>query len=107
MQIDHEKTGQVKSDVFKSILALHSVILSNESFSRLQRLCSEAGVFDSVKYREALQRLTINQDIDEPLMKEWVVRLDREANAYTAMGSSIRSMSQTKSMMSKTNAFMR
>ena len=35
MQIDGEKTGQVKSDVFQSILALHNVILSEDSFKKL------------------------------------------------------------------------
>ena len=41
-------------------------------------------------------------DVDEPLMKEWIVRTDRDAGAYTALPSSIRSYSQTSSMRAKT-----
>ncbi len=46
-------------------------------------------------------------DVDEPLMKEWIVRTDRDAGAYTALPSSIRSYSQTSSMKAKTNAYLR
>jgi len=55
-----------------------------------------------IKYREALQRLTLNFEVDEPLMKEWIVRVDREANAYSALPSTIRSVSQTRSVAQKT-----
>ena len=46
-----------------------------------------------ISYREAMQRLSLNFEVDEPLMKEWVVRVDRVANAYTALPSSLKSMS--------------
>ena len=46
-------------------------------------------------------------EIDEPLMKEWIVRSDREPNAYTALPTTMRSVSMTKSMMSQQNAFLR
>ena len=46
-----------------------------------------------IRYKEALQRLTLNLEVDEPLMKEWIVRADREANAYSAIPTTIRSMS--------------
>ena len=54
-----------------------------------------------------MQRLSINQEIDEPLSKEWIVRTDRDSNAYTAMPTSVRSFSQTSSMRARTNAFLR
>jgi len=40
-------------------------------------------------------------------MKEWVVRVDRDAAAYTAVPSTLRAMSQTKSLAQQTTAFMR
>jgi len=67
------------------ILSLHKVILSQQGISKLQRECSVPGQHDQIKYRDALQRLTINIEIDEPLSKEWVVRVDREASAYSAV----------------------
>ena len=47
-------------------------------------------------------------EVDEPLMKEWIVRVDREANVYSTVPSSIRTslMSQTHSMKFKMNNFM-
>ena len=58
-------------------------------------------------FREALQRITINMEVDEPLAKEWVVRVDRESSAYSAIPSTLKSMSMTRSMYSRTNQFMR
>lgn len=60
-----------------------------------------------IRFKEALQRLTLNFEVDEPLMKEWIVRVDREANAYTALPSTIKSMSQTRSVVLKTQASLR
>ena len=45
-------------------------------------------------------------DVDEPLMKEWVVRIDRDAYAYTSVPTTMRSISQTRSMKSKTSLFL-
>ena len=30
-----------------------------------------------IVYREALQRIQMNMEVDEPLMKEWVVRSNK------------------------------
>lgn len=46
-------------------------------------------------------------DVDQPLMKEWIVRLDQKASAYTALIATNYSVSQTRSIMSKTNAFLK
>lgn len=46
-------------------------------------------------------------EIDEPLKKEWIIRTGfADANAYSAVPTTIRSMSQTHSMMVKTNKLM-
>jgi len=42
-------------------------------------------------------------DVDEPLLKEWVIRVDREASAYSVIQSSAKSMSMTRSMASRAN----
>ena len=51
--------------------------------------------------------MSINIDLDEPLMKEWIVRTGKDSDAYSAVPTTVRSMSQTQSMMSKTNKFLR
>ena len=48
---------------------------------------------DQIRYRDALQRLTLNFEIDEPLLKEWIVRVDRDASAYIALGTTVRALS--------------
>ena len=40
-------------------------------------------------------------------MKEWILRTDKDATAYTAVATTLRSMSQTQSMMAKTGKLMR
>ena len=62
---------------------------------------------DQIRFREALQRLTINMEVDEPLMKEWVVRVDRDAYAYSAVPTTMRSVSQTRSVKSNTSLYLR
>ena len=83
VQIDTEKTGTVKMDVFATILELHKVHLSQQSLASIKRECSSPGQPEHVRFRDALQRITLNFEVDEPLMKEWIVRLDREASAYS------------------------
>ena len=46
-------------------------------------------------------------EVDEPLTKEWIIRSDHDANVYSNVPTTLRAMSQTRSMMSKTNAFLR
>lgn len=43
IKIDAEKKGHVSLDVFSSILALHKVILTQESLQKLYRACREQG----------------------------------------------------------------
>lgn len=40
-------------------------------------------------------------------MKEWIVRTDSDASAYTMLPTTLRSMSMTRSMMSRTNSFLK
>ena len=99
LQLDGEKNGYVKLDVLQSVLSLHKVNLSQPSLNALKRECSVPGKPNMISYREAMQRLSLNFEVDEPLMKEWVVRVDRVANAYTALPSTMKSMSQTRNNM--------
>ena len=46
-------------------------------------------------------------NVDEPLAKEWIVRSDSDKNAYSVMTSTVRSLSMTRSMLSRTNSFLR
>lgn len=46
-------------------------------------------------------------EVDEPLMKEWVVRVDRDAYAYSAVPTTMRSVSQTRSVKSNTSLYLR
>ena len=45
-------------------------------------------------------------EIDEPLQKEWIVRTEQNASAYTSLMTTNRSFSCTKSVASRTNAFL-
>ena len=83
------------------------MILGQSNLEKLHRGCSVSGYHDQIRYREALQRLTINMEVDEPFMKEWVVRMDADASVYSNVATTLRSFSQTRSMMSKTNQLMR
>ena len=65
------------------------------------------GQNECLLYKEALQRLTINMDVDEPLLKEWIVRVDREASSYSLIQTTVKSMSMTRSMVAKTKNLMR
>ena len=106
-QIDQEKKGSVKMDVFATILQLHKVTLSQQSLASLKRECSMQGYPNEIRYRDALQRLTLNFEVDEPMMKEWIIRVDREASAYSALATTARALSQTGMAGSQTQKFLR
>ena len=94
LQIDAEKQGYIKDEIFQRITSLYKIILSQSGIKTLKRICAVPGKPHMIRYKEALQRLSPNFEVDEPLMKEWVVRVDRDATAYSAMlGTSIRSNS--------------
>lgn len=42
-QIDENKKGYVKTEVFSQILGLHKVILGQDNLAKLQRLCGIPG----------------------------------------------------------------
>jgi hypothetical protein len=43
---------------------------------------------DQIQYREALQRIGINLDVDEPLFKEWIVRDPKNGQEYSSIATS-------------------
>ena len=116
VQIDSEKNGAVKIDVFAQILVLHKVILNKVNLQKLQRECRAAHIpqvnnsgEQVIIYREALKRLSIDMEVDEPLMKEWVVRADQQDSAAYTNGfptSNRSALSMSKSLVSRTNQFL-
>ena len=55
-------------------------------------------------FRDALQRITINIDVDEPLMKEWIIRKPTNNGvAWSNIPSSMRSFSVLSSQAKLTN----
>ena len=95
MQLDQQKSGQVKMEAFETVLGLHNVRVSKESLNTLARECKPKGVIngqnDSLVYREALQRLSINMEVDEPMMKEWIVRTAQREFSPVPSSFSLRS----------------
>jgi len=71
-QVDTNNTGLIKLDVFRKLLNLHKIILSDLSFTKLCE-CSQAKS-GLINYKVALGRLTVDLEVDEPIMKEWIVR---------------------------------
>ena len=57
-----------------------------------------------IMYRDALKKMSIDMQVDEPLMKEWVLRnaSDQQVD-LTSLNRS--TLSMTKSMASRTNNF--
>ena len=80
--IDEQKTGQVKTEVFNQICSLHNIRLDPQASAKLAAECrpKQSNLTDTIMYKDALQRITINMDVDEPLMKEWIVRQPNLAN---------------------------
>ena len=65
------------------MLGLHNVRLPKDGIASLLRECKPknsvtGNKVDLLCYREALQRISINMEVDEPLMKEWIVRSNKD-----------------------------
>ena len=92
-QIDANKSGCIKQDVFTSILSLQGIIMGPNLLNKVFNACRPTGVKtgDMVKYKEALSLITINMEIDQPLMKEWIVRTNasNENRAYSTIATSV------------------
>ena len=94
MQLDPDKSGCIKAEAFETVLGLHNVRLPQAGMATLLRECkpvtgAKTGMVD---YREALQRITINMEVDEPMMKEWIVRSRRtDGKEYSPIPTAMRS----------------
>ena len=94
IQLDPDKSGCIKTEAFETVLGLHNVRLPKEGIATLLRECkpvtgAKTGLID---YREALQRITINMEVDEPMMKEWIVRSRRtDGKEYSPIPTVMRS----------------
>ena len=94
IQLDVDKSGSLKAEAFETVLGLHNVRLPEKGLATLLRECkpvtgAKNGLID---YREALQRITINMEVDEPIMKEWIVRSRRtDGKEYSPIPTVMRS----------------
>ena len=72
------------------MLGLHNVRLSKEGLAVLLKECKPVtgNKTDTISYRDALQRISINMEVDEPLMKEWTVRSMHDRKEYSPVPSS-------------------
>lgn len=81
--IDDGSTGYVKFQVFKQLLDLNKISLSQKNFEKLRlnhRAVPKAGAgdyTDLIDYKEALRSIKPNLDKDEPLLKEWILSNSR------------------------------
>lgn len=57
--VDHEKKGSIKQEVFYKLLELHKIELSNGS---KQYLNKNFGKNDEIKYKEAMNQVTVDLD---------------------------------------------
>ena len=97
IQLDQDKSGNIKMEAFTTVLGLHNVRLPKEGIATLTRECKPresvtGSKNDLINYREALQRITINMEVDEPMMKEWIVRARaKDGKEYSPVPSMLRS----------------
>lgn len=77
-KIDSESKGFISAEVFFRLLTMEGILLGLPAQARLLKECRpKAGgvsTTDQIQFRDALKRICINLDVDEPLFKEWVVR---------------------------------
>ena len=70
-KIDEQGTGLVNIEAFQLLLKSNGVILSEKSFNLLVKLVGSNG--NKLNFAKALKYIQPNLDVDEPLMKEWLV----------------------------------
>ena len=93
-QLDQDRSGNLKAEAFETVLGLHKVRLSKEGIATLLRECKPRNNVTGTKndclcYRDALQRISINMEVDEPMMKEWIVRSYKGGKEYSPVPSSV------------------
>lgn len=77
--IDENSTGLVKFSIFQQLLEINKIILSQKNLEKIRlehRAISKIGSgdhTDMIKYKEALKSIHPNLELNEPLMKEWVL----------------------------------
>ena len=71
--VDHGKTGLVKHDVFFELLKLHRIDLNNQAIQYLKKNFSKN---DEIKYKEAMNQLTIDLAVAgaESANMKWTVQ---------------------------------
>ena len=75
--IDGNSSGKVKSEVFRELLALHNVNISEKNWSQLRASCSVRKGPDHdnlIHYKDALPLIALNMEVADPLERDWIVR---------------------------------
>jgi hypothetical protein len=74
--MDTQQTGAVEFESFKEILNLHKIKTDEKTWKLLQHKSEiETGIkqLSKVDYKKALKLLTINLNIADPLLKDWII----------------------------------
>ena len=96
--MDNSQATTVKLEMFKQILQLHDVRLSEKSWDQLRHLTVvRMRGEDQIKYKEALPLLQLNLNLADPLSKEWVVRQQMSGNSTKAYSQISMTSSQLNS----------
>lgn len=67
----------MKLEVFKELLSLHSVNISDKNWGILKSNCSvRTGPNHDklIHYKEALPMLALNMEVGDPLNRDWILR---------------------------------
>jgi len=63
--------------VFRELLALHNVNISEKNWSQLRANCSVRKGPDHdnlIHYKDALPLIALNMEVSDPLERDWIVR---------------------------------
>ena len=71
--IDSEQTGMVKAEAFFMIIKMHKIDLSEVHQARLKADCQPSNKKGFIFYKDALQRITIDLNSQDPMRNHWVI----------------------------------
>ncbi|CDW86344.1 ef hand family protein [Stylonychia lemnae] len=96
--IDQEKNGYVKDDLFYQLLTLHGIDLSQEARTVINSSYKKK---DKINYQDALTVIGIDQETAAAQVENWIVRTNGNDNKNETRSNAGSVMSRAKSMASK------
>lgn len=75
--MDSQHTGATNLESFKEILSLHKIKTDEKTWRLLHSQCkvdSASNQNAQVDYKKALKLLTINLNVADPLLKDWIIQ---------------------------------